>query len=230
MALVTRPTKTGGNTAYVDEVAGGNTTAKSAEVDGDLDAIITQVNGNLDVNNLADDAVETAKIKNLNVTAGKLAVGVAASNFGLLGVTSGYLGASAIFRDIQQAAVTTSLNITTVESDVVVLPAVTAIASGYVVIIPSWALYTVHTGVTLRWVKVQLYRGAVLLNESVRIWNLEADGVTGTVMALPNTPYFDLPGAGSHIYTYKAITENADTAIQSNSAANSAGRVWAIAI
>lgn len=71
-ALVTRPTKTCGNTTYVDEIADGCTTILAAEVDADLDEIITAGVNNIDTANLEDDAVTTDKIADDAVVAAKI--------------------------------------------------------------------------------------------------------------------------------------------------------------
>jgi hypothetical protein len=88
MGLVTRPSKTGGNTTYVAEVAAGFTTIKATEVDADLDAIINGGVNNIETANIAAaglgsaaiaaNAITTAKIADAAVTAAKLANGATA--------------------------------------------------------------------------------------------------------------------------------------------------------
>lgn len=71
MAVITRPTKTGGNTTYVAEVAAGQTKIKAVEVDGDLNLLYATIN-NLDGGNIADGSINTADLTDLAVTTAKL--------------------------------------------------------------------------------------------------------------------------------------------------------------
>lgn len=84
MGLVVRSTKAGATTSFATSFSLGNTLA-IADLDTDLNTLYSLVNGNIDTNNIATDgvgsaeiaalAVTTAKINDLNVTVGKLALG-----------------------------------------------------------------------------------------------------------------------------------------------------------
>ncbi|MHA2313065.1 MAG: hypothetical protein ACXADF_16370 [Candidatus Thorarchaeota archaeon] len=230
MAFVTRPNKTGGNTTYADEVAGGNTTIKSTEVDGDILAITSQIDGNIEAVNLASDAVETAKIKDANVTAAKMANNsVETAHITDLNVTAGKMAASAIFRELQEVPVGLGLSITTVETNIAVLPGITVIASGYAIIFGQWAL-SLETGAVVlpsQYADITLYRGATPLTQSIRRVETET-GTAGLIKPIPTQIYFDLPGAGTHIYTWKAVTSSAQVTVTSPAA--NAGRVWVVTI
>lgn len=75
MSIVSRPTKTGGNTTYVDEVAANNKIIKAAEVDGDFNTIYNDYNGNVTNANIAPTAaIATSKLAvDGGITTGHLA-------------------------------------------------------------------------------------------------------------------------------------------------------------
>jgi hypothetical protein len=75
MALIVRPTKTGGNTQYTQEVAAGFKIIRAAEVDADLNLLYQTVNGGLDGANLVDGSVGTAELAANSVTTDKIAPG-----------------------------------------------------------------------------------------------------------------------------------------------------------
>lgn len=63
MAIIARPTKTGGNTTYQAEVAGGNNIILAAEVDADFASIYNDHNGNITNANISGSAaIATAKL------------------------------------------------------------------------------------------------------------------------------------------------------------------------
>src|SRR5574341_1230323 len=107
MALIQRPTKTGGNTEYTAEVAAGFRKIKASEVDGDFDTIYNEFNGGIDQANIADQGVGTAELTNEAVTTDKIDTG--ATQRGLV-ASSTNLALSTI---------------TTVETDIVVCPSIT---------------------------------------------------------------------------------------------------------
>lgn len=75
MGLIARPTKEGGATTYAGKVAAGFSTILDQEFDDDFGVIFAVINGNLDANNLANNAVTTAKLANGAVTDAKVAGG-----------------------------------------------------------------------------------------------------------------------------------------------------------
>jgi hypothetical protein len=97
MALIVRPTKTGGNTQYTQEVAAGFKIIRAAEVDADLNLLYQTVNGGLDGANLVDGSVGTAELAANSVTTDKIAPGaVGTSDLGNGAVTNEKLASNAV--------------------------------------------------------------------------------------------------------------------------------------
>ena len=198
MGLIQRPIKTGGNRTYADEIAGGNKYAKGAEVDADLDTIITLVNGNLDVNNLSNDAVEEAKIKDAAVTPAKLNLSGALQS-DLFDASLSYLGSDG-------------------EQDACTLPAITLGDADSRVLLTggggwylTFSLSIVNTYTTFY---ARYYRGAVLIKYFVYTYMDQSAG-SGLYVSvpIPVPSYVDTPGsAGPHTYKITGEAVNASPA------------------
>lgn len=213
MALVSRPTKTAGNTTYVAEVAAGATTIKASEVDADFNAIITGGVNNIETANinaaglaaaaLAANAVTTVKIADLNVTTGKLAVGASVNA-------------------LQTAAVTTGLSFDTVETTVLTLPAITT-RGGRVIIIGSGAFAAENGAGTQATITIRIKRGGV--TQHTITYTLIGGSASHKVPIPP--PFFtEAPAAGTYTYTITMQTNDANLDI--STPGSNAGSYWAV--
>jgi len=239
MALISRPIKTGLTYTYVDEVLAGETTIKATEVDADLDAILAQVNGNIDVNNLANDAVETAKIKDAQITTAKLATGsvktatisdlnVISSKLAPNAVTAGKLADGVVITDLVTGTVATNLDVTTVETTLATIPGLVIAASNVAVLVPSFFAIAHFLGGSSATITVRLKRDALLICEWV-LWQPLTPIMfyTGSLM-IPLSIYINLPVPGTYTYTYTVQSNDADTHILTHPTL--VGHIWGLAL
>lgn len=200
--LVTRPTKTCGQTTYVGEVGAGCTTIKSSEVDADLAAIITGGVNNIETANvnaaglgtnaLATSAVTTAKIADANVTTPKIAD---------LNVTTGKLAVGASLNN-SSAVATTATSLTTVETTIVTLGSITT-RGGRIVLNGSWNLrllcLTPDDGVGVLTLRIK--RDGSTISTITHSFAVEAATGDGTIVPVPNMAFTEVPTAAAHVYT-----------------------------
>lgn len=229
MGTISRGTKSGTGTTDF----GTGTTILAAEMNTDLNAVFNVVNGNLDDDNLANDAVTTAKITDLNVTTGKLAANaVTTAKITDLNVTTGKLAVGATVADSDSGTPSTSLNITTGDTTVVTLGSVTTRGGpvllggmiGWYLNIQSGSAGLADQGdVTIRikrdgsTIKTYIYAVA---NTAVFAGDVQ--------FPLPTILYVDTPAAGSYVYTITAEPSFSGHRIRTLGAGT--GSVFAIAL
>lgn len=214
--LVTRPTKTCGNTSYVDEVADGCTTILAAEVDADLVAIINGGVNNITAANLATDAVSTVKIQNLAVTTGKIDnLAVTTGKIADSAVTTGKLADSATFTQVVQ---TTGGVITPIGTNT--LLHTQAITMGRTKV--SIRVYVYGDATTVTSAGAATYTLRVLRDASpiytTPSWRVKGEAANTFVFpVVVSAEVLDGPGVGSHTYTVE-LTEsdagNTTTSVQ----------------
>lgn len=226
MGTISRGTKSGTGTTDF----GTGTTILAAEVNTDLNTITNVINGNLDANNLANNAVTTVKITDLNVTTAKLAAdAVTTAKITDLNVTTGKLAVGAAQYARVEATPSISLNITTGETTVVTLPSLTT-RGGPVEIFGSVAWYcSIDSGggglQDLANVTIRLKRDG-----STRMtWHFSTipSASVGAALQLPLPPviYGETPAAGAYVYSITAQTNG--SVIHVRTAAVSTGYVFA---
>jgi len=216
VALIQRPLKQGSVRTFAEKVALGFDDALDVEFDGDVDTLYAEVNGNLSDPNIlnagitastklvagsitagviASNAVETAKIKDLNVTVGKLAV-KAGTNI---------VGAGAQVSTTWSTVETTvaSVTMTTRGGNVLLVPAL---------MIPIALATASAFNLTLRW-----YRGVTLLGNVIAT----IQGAVGDTVLVTPYPRTDVASsAGSNTWHLKALTSTTNAVITMSGAAN----------
>lgn len=245
MGLVTRPTKTGGFTTYVEEVANGNTTILASEVDADLNAIITGGVNNIETANInsagldtaafADNSITTDKIANDAVTTDQIADdAVTTDQIADDAVDTDQIADEAVTTDkiaigdsvvsFVGAAVTTGLNFSTVETTVVTLPAITT--RGYIPeIFGFWGIYVALTSAGSQSYTVRVKRDAVTIFTTI----VQVIGsAAGIRVPIPTPHILDaliVGTPGSYVYTITLQSSDSSVAFLSDGA--SAGSIFA---
>ena len=210
MGLVTRNTKTGGNTTFAAEYAAGFRTIKASEVDAYFKTVYDVVNGNLESTNLGANAVGTTQLQNLAVTAAKLgalaveeakiaANAVTTTKILDQAVTKAKLGIQSIVQSFQYGVLAQqSTGITVTPQQVLAVPAI-SVRGGYVLCVASWGAAYVTTGVS-DLIHMQLRLGGSTVYTITRqIYSGDSGGIG--VVSAPTMIYLDNPGSGTHTYT-----------------------------
>lgn len=160
----------------------------ASDVSNPLNTIVTAINGNIDSNNLASNAVTTAKITTNAVTADKLATSA---------ITIGY------------AEITSNFTTTTTGSDVDVTGlsvTVTVPAGGRKVQVTAFCTSLLKSGAAGDALIWKLKESTTQLNES-------AANIPGSNFGIPGVTcvWESTPGAGSHTYKVAVSQTTAGT-------------------
>jgi hypothetical protein len=186
MGIIARPNKEGGVSRVQDKIALGFVNDLPSEYDDDIDTIYAAWNGGADQVNIKDNAVATAKISNGAVTLAKIPVGQTLGNR-------------------VSAAPTANLNITSVETTVVTLPALTT-RGGPVLIagVMGWYFDSPGSSIDESSLIIKIKRDGGLV---FTIETCPSGSTSGGARAMLPTPWWiDTPGAGAYVYSITAIT------------------------
>lgn len=229
MGTISRGTKAGTGTTDF----GTGTTILASEVNTDFNAVVNEVNGNLDANNLANNAVTTVKITDLNVTTGKLAdLSVTTAKLASQNVTTGKLAVGATVADSDSGTPTINLDFNTTETTVCTLGSVTS-RGGPILIAGTIGWYlnilTGSSGLPDQGnLTVRLKRDGSEIKKW--IWSIAPTAAfAGEVqIPLPSLFYVETPAAGAYVYTITAETNFSGYRIRTLSTGT--GSVHAVAL
>ena len=230
MGTIARGTKSGTGTTDF----GTGTTILASEVNADFNTVFNVVNGNLDDDNLANDAVTTAKITDLNVTTGKLAanavttakitdLNVTTGKLADLAVTTGKMAVGAAVPTSVAEVMTTFATSGTSETDLIIAPAITT-RGGTVFIVPTIPAWLVGTSAAAGNLTIRYYRGATNFYTIAYSIIMPTYAFAGT-MPVTIPPLTNTPAAGTYVYKITAQVSSATFSLTASSIAAGVGGI-----
>lgn len=208
--LVSRPTKTCGNTTYVAEVAGGCPTIKSSEVDADFAAVITGGVNNIETANINAAGLGAAALATGSVTSAKILDGtiVNADVNAAAAIAGTKLAVGAATHAVQSTNYITGLSFSTVETVIATVPSITT--RGAMIIVGGSGVLNASTSMaTAATVAIRLKRDGV----EVQKWTYIIVITPGAPYTTPipvNPMFIETPTTGSYVYTVTAQSSTTD--------------------